>query len=41
MALTAAGEIHEKPKEVLERRARALAAAEPKEFLEERKKRKK
>ena len=35
-ALTAAGEITAKPKEVLERRAKALAEAEPKEFLEER-----
>ena len=33
-ALKAAGEITEKPKEVLERRARKLEAAEPKEFLE-------
>ena len=33
---TAAGEITAKPKEVLERRAKALAEAEPKEFLEER-----
>lgn len=32
-ALRAAGEITEKPKEVLERRARMLAAAEPKEYL--------
>lgn len=32
-ALEAAGEITEKPKEVLERRARMLAAAEPKEYL--------
>lgn len=35
-ALTAAGEITAKPREVLERRAKALAEAEPKEFLEER-----
>ena len=35
-ALTAACEITAKPKEVLERRAKALAEAEPKEFLEER-----
>ena len=39
-ALTAAGEITAKPSEVLERRERALAAAEPREFLEERKRRK-
>ena len=39
-ALTAAGEITGKPKEVLERRAKALAAAEPKELLEKRKQRK-
>lgn len=39
-ALTAAGEISAKPKEVVERRERALAEAEPKEFLEERKKKK-
>ena len=32
----AAGEITAKPREVLERRAKALAEAEPKEFLEER-----
>ena len=35
-ALTAAGEITAKPKEILERRAKALAEAGPKEFLEER-----
>ena len=39
-ALTAAGEITEKPKEVLERRARKLAEAEPKELVERRKARK-
>ncbi|MBQ2223188.1 MAG: hypothetical protein II420_00340, partial [Oscillospiraceae bacterium] len=33
-ALRAAGEITEKPKEVLERRERQLAQAEPKELLE-------
>ena len=36
VALQAAGEISEKPKEVLERRARKLAQAEPKELLERR-----
>ncbi len=35
-SLKAAGEITEKPKEVLERRARKLAQAEPKELLERR-----
>ena len=35
-ALTAAGEITDKHREGLERRAKALAEAEPKEFLEER-----
>ena len=39
-ALTAAGEITAKPREVLERRAKALAEAGPKEFLEEREERK-
>ena len=39
-ALTAAGEITAKPKEILECRAKALAEAEPKEFWEEREARK-
>ena len=39
-ALKAAGEITEKPQEVLERRERKLAEAEPKELLERRKARK-
>lgn len=39
-SLRAAGEITEKPREVLERRERKLAAAEPKEILERRKARK-
>lgn len=39
-SLKAAGEITEKPREVVERRERKLAAAEPKEFLERRKARK-
>lgn len=39
-ALTAAGEITAKPREVIERRAKALAEAGPKEFLEEREERK-
>ncbi len=38
-SLKAAGEITEKPKEVLERRARKLAQAEPKELLERRRER--
>ncbi len=38
-ALKAAGEITEKPREVLERRERKLAEAEPKELLERRKER--
>ncbi len=38
-SLKAAGEITEKPKEVLERRARKLAQAEPKELIERRKER--
>ena len=38
-SLKAAGAITEKPREVLERRERKLAEAEPKEFLERRKER--
>ena len=38
-SLTAAGAITEKPREVLERRERKLAEAEPKELLERRKER--
>lgn len=39
-SLKAAGEISQKPREVLERRERKLAEAEPKEFLERRRARK-
>ena len=38
-SLKAAGAITEKPREVLERRERKLAEAEPQEFLERRKER--